>query len=302
MNIFYFYIFEDNHVTYYLPIEREILNGHKIIHDYYDNQLFQQLRTLYRNVRIEGYFVYEGQGKDIVDRRLKSYERANHKELIINRIYYQLNSENDERRITRNSHQVHYFSDDNSIDLRDIDIEECDRAYYLRLRNRFRPSEIKAIFLLEAPPKSGRYFYDVRGEMNEPLFNEMMKAFNIRATSKADGLSKFRDKGLFLIDATYAHVDDIINDTVRNSTILRDNENMLRDLEILDREEHIPIILIKCNICDIYKDRLIELGFNVINDDNRIPFPASGRQTEFHNKLDIVLQNNNLTHLKNKKK
>lgn len=294
MNIFYFYLFCDNNVTYYLPIEKEILNGHRIIPDYYDNQIFQQLRIHYKDVRIEGYHIYEGQGKDIVDRYLKSYEKANHKELIINQIYYQLNSENDERRITRNSHQVYYFSDNNSIPLKDIDIEECDRAYYLRLRNRFRPSKIKAIFLLEAPPKSGKYFYDVRGEMNEPLYNEMMKVFNIRATSKAEGLSKFRDKGLFLIDATYTHVDDIINDTVRNSTILRDTENMLRDLEILDREEHVPIILIKCNICDIYKDRLIELGFNVINDDNRIPFPSNGRQTEFQEKLKVVLEQNNI--------
>ncbi|WP_276979346.1 hypothetical protein [Flavobacterium filum] len=292
--IYYFYLFRDNNVTYYLPIRKEIPNCLDVIPDYYDNQLFQQLRQHFKEVRIEGHFVYEDVGKDVVDRYLKSYEKANQKELTINQIYYQLNSEHDERRIVRNSHIAYYFSDENSISLKDVDIEVCDRAYYLRLRNSFRPSEIKAIFLLEAPPKSGKYFYDVRGEMNEPLFNEMMKAFNIKATSKADGLSKFRDKGLFIVDATYNHVDDIKSNTVKTSTILRDNENLLRDLEILDREEYIPIILIKVNIYDIYKDRLIDLNFNVVNGDNRIPFPANHHQTEFQGKLKVVLEQNNL--------
>jgi hypothetical protein len=49
-----------------------------------------------------------------------------------------------------------------------------DKDYYLRLRNRFRPSKLQVILFAESPPASGKYFYDENGSVGEPLFRALM--------------------------------------------------------------------------------------------------------------------------------
>lgn len=290
---YYYYFFRENNVEYFLPIRKEIPDTHQIKLDYFDYQLLEQLESNFENARREGHLTYNEQGREFIDNFLRTYDNANRKEILIFRKYF---SEDCGFTMSPAPFQVFYFGDANSSPLRSIDIDECDRAYYLCLRNRYRPTKIKAIFLLEAPPKSGDYFYDERGSVNEFLFRAMMEAFNISATSKVNGLAQFRDKGLFLVDATYNHVDDIRSNTLRNSTIQSDEENLLRDLEIF-RQEKTPIILVKANIFDIYDTELRELEFNVINNGIRIPFPSNGRQTEFQRNLQAVLESNSLTNL-----
>jgi hypothetical protein len=48
-------------------------------------------------------------------------------------------------------------------------------AEYLRFRERHLPNYTKIIFVLESPPKSGKYFYNSEGLVSEPLFGAMMK-------------------------------------------------------------------------------------------------------------------------------
>jgi hypothetical protein len=49
------------------------------------------------------------------------------------------------------------------------------RSAYLRLRRRYKPKRIKLIIVAESPPASGRYFYDPRGRVTEPLFAALTK-------------------------------------------------------------------------------------------------------------------------------
>jgi hypothetical protein len=60
---------------------------------------------------------------------------------------------------------------------------------YLRFRERYLPEHTKIIFVLESPPKSGKYFYNPEGLISEPLFSAIMKdALEVEPSNKNDGL------------------------------------------------------------------------------------------------------------------
>jgi len=43
-----------------------------------------------------------------------------------------------------------------------------EKEYYLKLRNKYLPENLRIIFIAESPPASGRYFYDETGSTSEP--------------------------------------------------------------------------------------------------------------------------------------
>ena len=59
------------------------------------------------------------------------------------------------------------------------------RKSYLEYRNKYKPENILAIFVLESPPKSGKYFYNNEGDISEPLFKAMMKLIGFEPEDKA---------------------------------------------------------------------------------------------------------------------
>jgi len=159
-----------------------------------------------------------------------------------------------------------------------------NKEYYLHHRNKYFPDELKYIFVLESPPASGLYFYDETGKTSEPLFAEMMKLLGVTAENKAEGLTLFKKAGYLLVDATYQPVNEL-KGKKRNDVILRDFSNLVEDLEKVCAGKQIPIILVKSNICKILEPRLKDLGFTVQNNGIVVPFPSTGQQKRFHEKL-----------------
>jgi hypothetical protein len=74
-----------------------------------------------------------------------------------------------------------------------------------RLRWRYRPEVVKLLFIGEAPPASGRFFY--RGDSG--LFRAMREAFGavLPAMGDAEFLAAFAAAGCYLIDACPYPVD-----------------------------------------------------------------------------------------------
>ena len=73
------------------------------------------------------------------------------------------------------------------------------------LRRRYRPACVRLLFVGEAPPASGRFFY--RGDSG--LYRAMREAF-VTADSRFDAvdfLGAFRDNGCYLIDLCAHPVD-----------------------------------------------------------------------------------------------
>jgi hypothetical protein len=102
------------------------------------------------------------------------------------------------------------------------------RNEYIELRRRYEPEGAALVIIAESPPASGRYFYDPAGAVTEPLFAELMRAFQLSPVTKDEGLRAFQRAGLVLIDATYEPVNQGHSRSDRDAVIARDYV-LLRD-------------------------------------------------------------------------
>jgi hypothetical protein len=154
------------------------------------------------------------------------------------------------------------------------------KTAYLEFRDRYLPTTVKTIFVLESPPASGLYFYNPTGSTSEPLFRAMMRdVLEIKPISKEEGLKEFAARGYLLIDATYKPVNRR-QDKARDAIILRDFPLLLAEL----REYASPetgIVLVKANVCELLEPKLKEAGFNLLNQGVRIPFPDHWHEKRF---------------------
>jgi hypothetical protein len=162
---------------------------------------------------------------------------------------------------------------------------------YLDLRRRYEPKPPKLIIVAESPPEPKpdfKYFYEPTGLTNEPLFSALMKRIHFnKPLTKAEGLSEFQRRGWFLVDATYQPVNKTRK--IADEIILRDYPLLMADLNELTPDRRVPVILIKANVCELLKPKLVNDGFNVINHDVDPPFPSHGWQPKFHEKFDAIL-------------
>lgn len=171
---------------------------------------------------------------------------------------------------------------------------------YKRMREKYVPGKVKTIFIFESPPKTGTYFYDdsVENMSKPPLFKIMMKnVLRINPVSKKEGLKKFRDEGYIIVDATYEPINEVKSRRRRNRKIIKNYENLKKDLcEIMKKEDKSTrIILVKCNVIDMLKERMKKEGYNIVNgkdENSRIPFPSNGHQKRFEERMKLTLNLN----------
>ena len=155
------------------------------------------------------------------------------------------------------------------------------RDEYLSLRRQYQPEDPKLIIIAESPPASGRYFYDPRGAVTEPLFAALMKQLGASPQTKELGLQEFMGRGWILVDATYEPVNRI-KGAERDRVILRDYPTLREDIRELIGRGSTPIVLLKENVCRLLEPKLSSDGFNVLNRGLRVYFPSNGQQNRFH--------------------
>jgi hypothetical protein len=160
---------------------------------------------------------------------------------------------------------------------------------YFHLRKHYQPSKITTVFVLESPPASGKYFYDESGLVSEPLFSAMMELLNFAPQTKQKGLKYFSSTGHFLVDATYEPVNKL-KGKVRENAILNNYGNLVKDLRSLGNPKIINFVLIKANICRLLEPKLKSSGFNVINNGVILPFPSTGWQEDFREKIPWIFK------------
>jgi len=116
----------------------------------------------------------------------------------------------------------------------------------------------------------------------------MMKdVLELTPASKEEGLSRFREQGYFLIDATYTPVNQL-PDSKKEAIILRDFPLLVEALHEYAGPET-AIVLVKANVYKLLEPKLRDLGFNVLNQEVMIPFPSSGQQSKFRSAIQKVL-------------
>ena len=168
-----------------------------------------------------------------------------------------------------------------------LDIEFI-KAHYAKARNRFKPRNIKMVFIGEGPPDNlDRYFYFADVKKHDSLFLEVMGV--LYPEQKKQYLASRRET--FLKEELLEHFQEdgywfISLSEVPCSFIGEPLENFLPSL--LERlknqiDKTTPIILIKANVYDICYAPLVANGYNVYHE--RIPYPGSGQQGVFREKF-----------------
>ena len=74
-----------------------------------------------------------------------------------------------------------------------------------RLRRKYRPARVRLLFVGEAPPASGHFFY----QADSGLYRAILEAFAIALPTMQEGgfLESFRDLGCYLVDLCRDPVD-----------------------------------------------------------------------------------------------
>lgn len=145
------------------------------------------------------------------------------------------------------------------------------KEYYLRLRNKYTPDNIRVIFLLESPPNNGNYFYDSNGGVDENLFSAMMNYLEYSPITKEDGLAEFKKRGYLIIDSIYEPVNNLRRGVSRNKKIAIKTSELVNDI-VNKQRSGLKIIIIMAHLHKMFYGLLGAIGFNIIND-KPIPFP-----------------------------
>ena len=156
------------------------------------------------------------------------------------------------------------------------------KNYYHRLKSEWMLEQISLVWLFESPPVSGKYFYDDSDRTTETLFSNLMKLYGWEPTTKAQGLSLFRDAGLVLWDGTYTQVNHATRKD-RMKIIAADYPELKATIP------RKPIVIGAVTVLDAIGDRLVSDGYEVINNGVRLPFPGFGQQGKFHHLAPDIL-------------
>jgi hypothetical protein len=163
---------------------------------------------------------------------------------------------------------------------------------------RYKPEECRVLFIAGTPPDADdRYFYfeDVRGQ--DWLWLGLMKALYPREFGntcderkrKGYWLARFSNCGCQLIDAVEVPLSG--TDAQKRPAIVRNIPRLLSVIRELDPNQ---IVVIKTNVHAALYRPLVDAGVNVVNDMS-LPFPCSGKQTEFQRQFECLIAAGKLT-------
>ena len=166
-------------------------------------------------------------------------------------------------------------------------------------RERFRPTQVRLLFLAEAPPADPRrFFYYERVTTGDALFLELMRQLYREAHDlptpvlrerKFVYLERFRAYGHFLADARPDPMPPKASPAHKMRLLGESLPNLVSRLQasVLPATR---LILISSTVFAVCYHPLRQAGFNVLNT-GMIDFPESGRQAHFRRKLgDLLLR------------
>lgn len=168
------------------------------------------------------------------------------------------------------------------------------KEIYASARNKYKPSQIKALLVAEAPPNAlDRYFYFEDVPTKDSLFLEIMgvlypaqKAAYLKAgrdaAQKAELLSRFQHDGWWLLNFSEVPLD------LTNETLEALLSSFLQRLgKYIDKKT--PVFLIKAALHDLCYPALLAEGYHACKE--RLPFPGSGQQRVFRMKFKKAVEN-----------
>lgn len=147
------------------------------------------------------------------------------------------------------------------------------------LRSRYRPPIVTALFVGEAPPRAGTFFYAA----NSQVYRYLREALGAHLGYPKDFLSAFAGRGYFL--------DDLVTEPV-DGLSMRDRKPLFERgaHHLADRMAANPpsvIVTILMRIADHVEDARRLAGLDVPH--HRVPFPGTGQQGNFKVRMAEVV-------------
>jgi hypothetical protein len=107
------------------------------------------------------------------------------------------------------------------------------------LRRRYRPTRVRFLFIGEAPPASGRFFYQADSGLYRAIREAFLEAFPHTRVSRF--LDEFRALGCYLVDLCGRPVDQL-GKRARNRACLESEPNLSRTLRRLRPKVVITVV------------------------------------------------------------
>jgi putative transcriptional regulator len=144
-----------------------------------------------------------------------------------------------------------------------------------RLRARYLPSKIKVLFVGEAPPTGGTFFYAGTSQM----YRHLRETLQSRLGDPHDFLQAFKDRGYFLDDLVMEPFGQI--SAKERIPILRKNVPLLAQ-RMTRYQPEIVVTLLK-RIGPYVQDAISQAAVDVKH--YCVPFPGTGQQGNFRRKM-----------------
>jgi len=155
-------------------------------------------------------------------------------------------------------------------------------------KERYRPQNIKLIFIAEAPPcATDRFFYFEDVQKGDSLFLHIIRAVfpdleqwetkQIRAR-KEELLYRFMEEGYFLDHSVPESIPKGTKPKDKVAIIKNEQAGLIKRLE--KYKAHAKLVLISANVFSLNYELLNNAGFDILND-FKIPYPGSGQQGKF---------------------
>jgi putative transcriptional regulator len=148
-----------------------------------------------------------------------------------------------------------------------------------KLRARYRPAKIKVLFVGEAPPAGGTFFY----AGNSQMYRHLRETLQSRLGDPHDFLQAFKDRGYFLDDLVLEPFDQI--PAKKRAPILRQNVPLLAQ-RMTRYQPEIVVTLLK-RIGPYVEDAISQARADVKH--YCVPFPGVGQQGNFRREMAEIV-------------
>jgi len=175
---------------------------------------------------------------------------------------------------------------------------------YDTIRERYKPANIKVLFIAESPPpeanvQSSRHFYRTdRIRRDDRLFVNTMRALYPGETKDATEaaleenkemwLKRFEADGFYMIEALEVSQQHEVTKEERQKRIRRQLPRLIARMHELAGPKT-RIILIKSNVFEVAAQPLKDAGFTVLNKE-LVDYPGHFNQRAYREKLATLLK------------
>jgi len=143
-------------------------------------------------------------------------------------------------------------------------------------RERYKPDEVRVLFIGESPPANGTFFYCENSNLARYTKEALEKVCG-KFNSMADFLRLFKEKGCYLVDLC----DEPVNNLGKSERNKRRNEGIENLSHILEKLKPKRIVVIMKAIKPYVKKALGTRASLFDIDKNTLPFPAQGHQKRY---------------------